>query len=90
MARIINKVSRPLYDRFRQVVGQIIGLPSGHEKTRLCVHSVMGQALFYPLTGPVIARLWPQLKMTSERLNQIADHIADFSLAGIRSKRGSA
>jgi AcrR family transcriptional regulator len=87
MARIINKVSRPLYDRFRQVVGQIIGLPSGHEKTRLCVHSIMGQIMLYVLASPVLARLWPELKMTPAQLDRIADHITDFSLAYLREVR---
>ncbi|HEV2909678.1 MAG TPA: CerR family C-terminal domain-containing protein [Candidatus Eremiobacteraceae bacterium] len=90
LAQVVDELIRPQYDRLRGTIGALLELPADHETTRLCVHSVMGQALFYPLTGPVIARLWPQLKMTSERLNQIADHIADFSLAGIRSKRGSA
>jgi AcrR family transcriptional regulator len=87
MTRIINKVSRPVYDRFRELVGQIIGLPPGHEKTRLCVHSIMGQSMFYVLASPVLARLWPELKMTPAQLDRIADHITDFSLAYLHQVR---
>jgi hypothetical protein len=35
----------------------------------------------------VLARLWPQLKMTPERIRQIATHVADFSLAYVKSVR---
>lgn len=87
MARIINKVTRPIYDRFRELVGQIIGLPSNHEKTRLCVHSIMGQIMLYVLAGPVLTRLWPELKMTPAQLDRIADHISDFSLAYLHEVR---
>jgi TetR/AcrR family transcriptional regulator, regulator of cefoperazone and chloramphenicol sensitivity len=87
MTRIINKVSRPVYDRFLQLVGQIIGLPPGHEKTRLCVHSIMGQIMLYVMASPVLTRLWPELKMTPAQLDRIADHIADFSLAYLRGVR---
>ena len=84
LSHINNKVSRPLYERFLELVGKIIGLPPGHEKTRLCVHSIMGQIMLYVLAGPVLVRLWPELKMTPAQLDLIADHIADFSLAYLR------
>jgi TetR/AcrR family transcriptional regulator, regulator of cefoperazone and chloramphenicol sensitivity len=81
MSRMINQVSRPMYERLLELVGSIIGLAPDQEKTRLCVHSIMGQILLYVLAGPVLVRLWPQLKMTPEQTDRIADHIADFSLA---------
>lgn len=81
MSRVIDKVMRPIYDRLREVVGKIIGRSPDHEQTRLCTHSVMGQILMYVLAGPVLMRLWPEMKMTPEQLDRVADHIADFSLA---------
>ena len=33
------------------------------------------------------ARLWPELTMTPEQLDRIADHIADFSLSYLNSAR---
>ncbi|HME81645.1 MAG TPA: CerR family C-terminal domain-containing protein [Candidatus Eremiobacteraceae bacterium] len=90
LAQVVDDLIRPQYDRLRATIGALLDLPPDHETTRLCAHSVMGQSLFYPLTGPVIARLWPQLKMTPQRRSQIAEHIADFSLAYIQSRRGKA
>ena len=89
MSRMINKVSRPIYQRFLELVGKIIGLPPGHEKTRMCVHSIMGQIVLYVLAVPVLARLWPELDMTPAQLDRIADHISDFSLAYLREVRSA-
>jgi AcrR family transcriptional regulator len=85
--RVINKVSRPLYDRFRKLIGRMIGLPIDHEKTRLCTHSVIGQIVHYAHARPFVERLWPEQKMTPKQLDRIADHIADFSLAYLRGAR---
>jgi hypothetical protein len=65
-------------------------LPPDDEKVRLCAHSVMGQVLFYPQARAVLALLWPQMKATPEQLDRIADHIADFSLAYLRTAKGNA
>jgi len=84
LMHVIDEVVRPNYDRLRATVGAMMGLAPDHETTRLCVHSIMGQILFYPQAGPVLAKLWPQMKMTPQRLDQIAEHIADFSLSYIQ------
>jgi TetR/AcrR family transcriptional regulator, regulator of cefoperazone and chloramphenicol sensitivity len=84
MSHMINKVSRPIYDRLLELVGKITGLPPAHEKTRLCANSIMGQILIHVFAGPVLARLSPETKMTPEGLDRIANHIADFSLAYLR------
>jgi hypothetical protein len=48
------------------------------------VNSIVGQFLFYTFSQPVLARLQPELKLTSNQLNRIADHIGDFSLAYLK------
>jgi TetR/AcrR family transcriptional regulator, regulator of cefoperazone and chloramphenicol sensitivity len=87
MSRMIDKVSRPLYEGLLDLVGQIITLPADDEKTRLCTHSIMGQIFLYALAGPILSKLWPGMKATPEQMDRIADHIADFSLAYLQSIR---
>jgi len=53
MARIINTVSRPLYNQMCEIIGTLTGLPAADEKTRLCAHSIMGQVMFYVLARPL-------------------------------------
>jgi AcrR family transcriptional regulator len=84
MGRVVDEGMRPIYERVRKAVGEIIGLPPEHETTRLSVNSIVGQILFYTFSWPVLAHLQPELKLTPSQLDRIADHIADFSLAYLK------
>jgi AcrR family transcriptional regulator len=84
MARVVDEGMRPIYDRMRKAVGEVIGLPPDHETTRLSVNSIVGQILFYTFSSPVLSHLQPELKLTPEQLDRIADHIADFSLSYLK------
>ena len=84
MRRVVDEGMRPIYERVRKAVGEIIGLPPDHETTRLSVNSIVGQILFYTFSRPVLARLQPELKLTASQLDRIAEHIADFSLAYLK------
>lgn len=84
MARVVDEGMRPVYDRMRKAIGEITGLGPDHEITRLSVNSIIGQVLFYMFSKPVLSRLQPELKLTPNQLEHIADHIADFSLAYLR------
>jgi AcrR family transcriptional regulator len=84
MGRVVDEGMRPIYERVRKAVGEIIGLPPDHETTRLSVNSIVGQILFYTFSRPVLAHLQPELKLTPSLLDRIAEHIADFSLAYLK------
>ena len=60
MGRVVDEGMRPIYERVRKAVGEIIGLPPDHETTRLSVNSVVGQVIFYAFSQPVLARLMPE------------------------------
>ena len=85
MNQVVAEAIQPVYARLREVISKMLGLPADHEKTRLCAHSIIGQIMFYAFARPVITRLWPEMKMTASQLDRIANHIADFSLAYIRT-----
>lgn len=80
--RVVQEVIRPRYEALRQIISRIIQLPSEHPTTRMCAHSVIGQVVHYAHARPVIDRLWPELNFDPD---QIAEHIATFSLAGLRA-----
>jgi len=89
MARVVEEGVRPVYQRMLKAVGEILGLPADHKTTRLSVNSIIGQVIFYTFSRPVLSRLQPELKLTPNQLERIADHIADFSLAYLK-KEGHA
>jgi AcrR family transcriptional regulator len=74
----------PNYLQFRKLVGRIIGRDPEDTRTRMCVHSVVGQVLQYTQSRPMLERLWPGLDLDNEKQRRaIADHIVAFSLAGM-------
>jgi AcrR family transcriptional regulator len=84
MSTMIDETMRPIYDRFRALIGTMLDLPPDNETVRLSTHSVIAQVVHYVHARHVVARVWPELELNSERVAQIATHIADFSLAGLR------
>ena len=72
------------YLRFRTVVGKLIGRGPNDSRTRMCVHSVVGQIVHYIQSGPMLVRLWPDLDLKNDKQRRaIAEHIVTFSLAGM-------
>jgi len=84
MRRVVDEGMRPIYERMRKAVSDIIGLPPDHETTRLCINSIVGQILFYTFSRPVLMHLQPELKLTPAQLERIAEHVAEFSLAYLK------
>ena len=84
MASVIDETMRPVYDRFRELISVMIELPPDHDRVRLATHSVISQVVHYAHARHVISSVWPDLELNPERIAQISEHIADFSLAGIQ------
>jgi AcrR family transcriptional regulator len=84
LPRVVEEIIGPNYAALRQILSRLLGKPPDDDMTRLCAHSIIGQVVHYAHAGPVINLLWPDLKMTPERLDAIAAHIADFSLHAIQ------
>jgi AcrR family transcriptional regulator len=84
LPRVVEEIIGPNYIAMRQILSRLLNRPPDDDVTRLCAHSIIGQVIHYAHAGPVIKLLWPDLKMTPERLNAIAAHISDFSLNAIQ------
>lgn len=87
---VIDETLQPLYDALLTLIGRILDLPKNHQTTRLCTHSIMGQVSHYALARPLLAHVWPEMKMSPEQRKLVADHIADFSLAYLRAHHADA
>lgn len=87
LSRVVDEAIRPVYSRLRAIIGTILNLPPDNTTTRLCTISVVGQIVHYAHARPVLAQLWPELKMTPAQVDQIANHIAAFSLAYLHAAR---
>jgi len=90
LPQVVNEILRPMYERVLEIIGVMIGFPPDAEKTRLCQHSIIGQVFLYAIGRPLLGQLWPELTMTPEQLDRIADHIADFSMAYLTEVRAQS
>ena len=84
--QIVREAIAPLHKFLGKLVCEIIGRQVSEAELRCCVHSIMGQCLYYRHTHPVLLRLNPKLRYDNKEIQAIAKHIAGFSLAGIQSR----
>ncbi|SRR5579872_1000117 len=87
LPRLVKEIVQPNYDRIRTLVGRIVGAPPDDERTCMCTLSIIAQIILYARTGSLVRLLRPALPLTRARLDRIARHIADFSLAALRAQR---
>jgi AcrR family transcriptional regulator len=86
---LVERVMRPLFTRLVGIVGELAGERADPERVRLCAQSIVGQCMFYRHAQECLRRLGRDAVCGRERIEAVADHIAAFSLAGIRlQKRG--
>src|ERR1035441_5294019 len=80
----MTEAMAPNYLRLCSLVGKLIGRSPNDARTRMCVHSVVGQILHYAQSRATVVRLWPDLNLDDEgQRRAIADHVLAFSLAGM-------
>lgn len=90
MARTyVRQAIMPRIEYLTEVVRELLGDAATDERVRRCVTSIQAQCLFF-LPDPfktMVAGDWQP--STDERIREMADHITDFSLAGIRAIAGA-
>ena len=59
------------------------------DQIRLCLHSIIGQCAFYNFSRPLRERTLGKQPMTPEGIEQLARHIARFSMGGLNAIRTS-
>jgi AcrR family transcriptional regulator len=83
--RVIDEVISPSYALLRNTLSAMLLLPPGHPTVRMCAHSIIAQIIHYKSSRPVIAKLWPELKMDAVDVDILAEHIYEFSLYSVKS-----
>jgi TetR/AcrR family transcriptional regulator, regulator of cefoperazone and chloramphenicol sensitivity len=75
---------RPRVEYLSGLIAAIIGSEPADQRVLRCVASVQSQTLAY-MPNPIATRLGLANKPTPANLDQIAEHIAEFSLAGVHA-----
>ena len=74
---------RPMAKRLSDIVRQLLGPGASDHLVDDCTMSVAGQCCFYRHAHELILRLYPDRPQTTDRIEQLAEHITQFSLAAI-------
>jgi AcrR family transcriptional regulator len=80
---IIRRAIRPRIKYLGGLVSELLGCPPSDARVIKCIASIQSQALF--CLNPGVARVFPAFKLTPPAIDELAEHIAEFSLAGIRA-----
>ena len=81
---LVEQGVRPRIEYLSGLISAIIGCDPTDPRVLRCVASVQAQTLAY-MPNPIATRLGLANKPTAANLRDIADHIAEFSLAGVHA-----
>jgi len=81
---LVEQGMRPRLEYLSGVVAAIIGCDPKDRRVMRCVLSVQSQSIIYARPNAVAERLGFKFQPTPAQIDEAAQHIADFSIAGIR------
>ena len=81
---VVNTAMKPMLIQLEAIVREIVGDRSSRVIVERAMLSIVAQCVFYHHSKPVLLLLYPQ-HVNNPDIESIADHIASFSHAGLRS-----
>ena len=81
---VVDQMIRPDAELLMTIVRDVLGHDAHPQRVWQCASSIIGQCLFYHHARPVIMRLDPEQTFTPEAIEQLVDHITQFSLAALK------
>ena len=85
---LIDQAIRPRIEYLSRIVAALLGSTESDRRVLRCVASIQLQSAAY-LPNPVAQRLGIKARLTPEEIDEVADHIARFSLGGIQAVGGN-
>lgn len=84
---VVEQVIRPVHAALGEIVRQLAEPGVSTQQVRDCTYSILGQCNCFRHAQPVISRLGQYRDYDPATIEHIIDHIAQFSLAGIRAMK---
>lgn len=81
--RLVKEIVRPRDRVLASIVKKIVGSPVTEEQIRLCCASIVGQCIYYYNARTIMTKLYRRDVSRAGEIEQIADHIVQFSLRGL-------
>ncbi len=84
---VVDEVLKPRMEYLSRVIGELLNAPPSDPRVRLCTVSVQAQALAVLRSG--FSDRLDIIKVDDRTLDDVVDHIARFSLGGIKAVASS-
>jgi TetR/AcrR family transcriptional regulator, regulator of cefoperazone and chloramphenicol sensitivity len=84
---LVEQGVRPRLEYLSGVIGEMMACDPSDRRVLRCVMSVQSQSLMYARRNPVAERLGFSARPSRSEIDEVARHIADFSIGGIRASR---
>jgi AcrR family transcriptional regulator len=82
--QLVENGVRPMRDEcLKPTLGELTEGRFDEKQLRYISSSIMGQCNYYLQSKPILDRLYPGFEIGKAEINELADHIARFSLAAI-------
>jgi len=81
--RLMSETFCGCCDTLQDLIRELVNRPISEEQLDLIVESILGQCLFHVHHQEFNARIFPEDPPAYERVDVLADHIANFSLGAI-------
>jgi len=84
---IVEQNIRPRSEMVAGILRELLGAAATPERVARCKLSIIGQCLIYYSGRHVVERLHPEYAVNADRIDAVAQHITEFSLAAIEGLR---
>jgi len=81
---LVEQGVRPRVEYLCSVIARIVGCDAADQRVLRCAGSVHAQSISY-FPNPIASRLGFEFEPTPSKIEEAAEHIATFSLAGVRA-----
>jgi AcrR family transcriptional regulator len=87
--RLVAESIQPVRRRIGGIVRELLGPGVSENKVGLVCLSIIGQCLHYVHCREMISRLSPKGRQVTRDVESLADHIFEFSMAGLNAMKAS-
>jgi TetR/AcrR family transcriptional regulator, regulator of cefoperazone and chloramphenicol sensitivity len=84
---LVAEIFRPQLRQLESIVRELLGSRADPKRVRRCVWSIAGQWVIYHCGRNLIERIESRRKFSPAQIETLAKHIAEFSIAGLKSRR---
>ena len=84
LQQIADEGVRPRLKILSEIVRSVIGADAPQDVVHRAARSIVGQMLFYHFARPMLERVFPDEKFDASAVDALAEHVAIFSLGGLR------